>query len=413
MARRVFVHVGTPKTGTTYLQSVMWANKDALTQQGLLLPLDAVRGHYYVAAVVRNAAAALKTMPPAAPKAWDRMLQQIAEWKGDAVISHELLAATSRSRAEWAVEQLRQDSAEVHIIVTARDLARQIPAEWQQTVKHGRAHTLKAFYATLQDEDPSTHPGVKASVLFWRVQDLPTVLANWGAGLPPEHVHVVTVPPSGAARGLLWQRFATLLGIDPDSVDTSVTMPNESLGVVEIETLRRVNELIPADVPRPQLQTMVKQVFAEGVLAARHDMQKFAPPPDVHPWVVERGTVMVEQLRTSGYDVVGDLDELLPPAEPLAGPDPDDVGADAISGVAVQAITSLLFSRDELATRKLMADLKEQRAALDRRTARVEELQGQLAAANTELDRRGRPLRVRVRRLLGRVKRRLLGHRTP
>lgn len=28
MARRVFLHVGTPKTGTTYLQSLLWANQE-------------------------------------------------------------------------------------------------------------------------------------------------------------------------------------------------------------------------------------------------------------------------------------------------------------------------------------------------------------------------------------------------
>ena len=407
MARRVYVHVGTPKTGTTYLQSVLWANKPALSKQGLLLPLDAVRGHFYVATVVRNAAAALKTMPPAGHKAWDRMLGQIAEWHGDVIISHELLAATSRRRARWAIDQLRAHGTAVHVIVTARDLARQIPAEWQQSVKHGRTHTLTDFYAILRAEDPRADPEGKPTVLFWSVQDLPRVLANWAADLPPEHVHVVTVPPSGAARGLLWQRFATLIGLDPDSVDTSVTLPNESLGVVEIETLRRVNELVPADVPRPQLQLMVKQVLAEGVLAARDDMVKFAPPADVHPWVVERGTAMVDALRTSGYDVVGDLDELLPSSQPLQGPHPDDVESDAIAKVALQTVTSLLFSRDDLSTHKFVHDLKEQRAALERRTQEVEELQRLLAKANHELGRDGRPLRVRVRRQLGRIKRRM------
>ncbi len=43
MANRVFLHVGTPKTGTTYLQTVMWANRDKLAEQGLLLPLRRVR----------------------------------------------------------------------------------------------------------------------------------------------------------------------------------------------------------------------------------------------------------------------------------------------------------------------------------------------------------------------------------
>ncbi len=42
MARRVFFHVGTLKTGTTYLQRVMWENRDRLREAGTLFA-----GEYY------------------------------------------------------------------------------------------------------------------------------------------------------------------------------------------------------------------------------------------------------------------------------------------------------------------------------------------------------------------------------
>ena len=70
------------------------------------------------------------------------------------------------------------------------------------------------------------------------------VLDRWGAGLPPERVHVVTVPPAGTDPGLLWERFAGLVGIDPDTVDTTVARANPSLGAEEVTFLRRVNERI-------------------------------------------------------------------------------------------------------------------------------------------------------------------------
>ena len=38
MAERVFVHVGTPKSGTTYLQAGLWAQREALGSHGLLFP---------------------------------------------------------------------------------------------------------------------------------------------------------------------------------------------------------------------------------------------------------------------------------------------------------------------------------------------------------------------------------------
>ena len=37
-ATRVFLHIGEPKTGTTFLQQVMWSNRAELAAQGVVLP---------------------------------------------------------------------------------------------------------------------------------------------------------------------------------------------------------------------------------------------------------------------------------------------------------------------------------------------------------------------------------------
>ncbi len=38
MADRVFLHIGVPKSGTTYLQAGLWQNREPLRDQGLLFP---------------------------------------------------------------------------------------------------------------------------------------------------------------------------------------------------------------------------------------------------------------------------------------------------------------------------------------------------------------------------------------
>ena len=39
MSTRVLLHVGTPKTGTSYLQEVLFHNREALLEQGMVLPV--------------------------------------------------------------------------------------------------------------------------------------------------------------------------------------------------------------------------------------------------------------------------------------------------------------------------------------------------------------------------------------
>ena len=64
----------------------------------------------------------------------------------------------------------------------ARDLARQIPAEWQETVKHRGRQQFRRFVADLVHDDRTDAKG-----WFWKVQGMPAVLERWGAELPPEH----------------------------------------------------------------------------------------------------------------------------------------------------------------------------------------------------------------------------------
>ncbi len=434
MAKRVFLHIGTPKTGTTHLQTVLWANRAKLAELGVLLPLRRVRDHYYLSSIARGKTDDMSVLPPSAQALWGRMLDEVSGWAQDALISHELFAVCSADRARWTTEQLATVSDEVHIVVTARDLSRQVPAEWQQTIKHGRSHRLREFYEDLRSDTPS--------VLFWRVQDLPAVLSRWESGLPAERLHIVTVPPPEEPRDLLLDRFATLLGVDPTSLDRSASSPNESLGVEEVEMLRRVNLHAPEEEDAPKRQLLIKQVLADSILAARPDAQKFAPPPEEQPWVVERGTAMVAALRAASYDVVGDLDELVPPLTTPDGADPDDVDDSAVARVAVETMAAVLYRSHELEAQRLttqVASLKqrlevrnsrvetlEQRAkTLDQRAKtlgqraktlgqRVKTLEQQLQTARQAFrDERAQPLSVHLRRRAGLVKRRLVRQPPP
>ena len=54
MAERVYLHVGLPKTATTYLQTILWANREVLEEQGVRLPGDSRRAHLWASRVIRE-----------------------------------------------------------------------------------------------------------------------------------------------------------------------------------------------------------------------------------------------------------------------------------------------------------------------------------------------------------------------
>ena len=69
---------------------------------------------------------------------------------------------------------------EVHVVVTARDLGRQIPAEWQERVKHRGGRDYMTFLKALM----RSYRAKDNSLWFWKVQHLPRILSTWGADLP-------------------------------------------------------------------------------------------------------------------------------------------------------------------------------------------------------------------------------------
>lgn len=345
----VFLHVGAPKTGTTYLQQVLWRNRSALKRDGLLYPAQRSADNFHAALDLRGVNFNGYENPEV-PGAWERVRARVRDWHGPtAVISHELLAWTSEEQARQAVESLQP--ADVHVVYTARDLVRQVPAVWQETVKNRR---LVGFPRYLQSLRAPEEPGPWGKG-FWAAQDAVDVLRRWSAAVSPERIHVVTVPPSGGPPGRLWERFAGLLGLDPARYDTDVPRSNISLGRAEAEVLRRVNRMLGDDIDWPMYESLFKRELAETILARRSGAQKVMLPPEWHPWAMEQSERIVKGLREGGYDVVGDLEELLPEqpeaqsrpgADANAGSRPtSDAGPQAQLDVAAELIAELMKER--------------------------------------------------------------------
>lgn len=341
MARRVFVHIGTPKSGTTYLQSLWWHNHVALAKRGLLLPGASPDVQFRASAVVRDNTAVLETMSERELAAWDRVVDEVDGWQGDALISQEQLVETSRKDAAAALARLQAVADEVHVVITARDLVRQVPSAWQQRVKHGSPSTLRKFFRRVARDDPDFN--------FWHHQDVPRILERWAADLPPSQVHVVVLPRPGAERDLLWRRTCDLLGVDDKGLSLDAPVANETLAPAEIAFLRGVNAHFPNAHLDVALSRRVKGFMEPRLGAAPPERiaPRIALAPDMHRWLAERGNRMVDELAATPWHVVGDLDDLRPDPEPGDGLDPDAVPDAEVLEVAVSFLAAELLARAE------------------------------------------------------------------
>lgn len=340
-APKVFLHVGSPKTGTTFLQQVIWSQRELAAQQGLTLPLSTFHDQFLASLDVRGLGGKAPH-PPESLGAWNRLVADALKHRGNVLISHELFAAASKDQARKAVGWFGT-GVEVHVVITARDLVRQVTAEWQEHVKHRSGLDLEGFVGQLRAN------AVERKGWFWLVQDYADLATRWGATLPPERVHVVTVPPQGAPRDLLWQRFAGLLGLDPSSFDIEGSRTNTSLGGEQVEVLRRVNLALGDRLPFPgPYAGVAKDVLAHRVLAAR-DGTRLALRPDDIEFVQGESTRLADALAASGVDVVGSLHDLVPAPETMVSSAHayDDFADGVLLEESVAALAALLVVLSE------------------------------------------------------------------
>ena len=302
MARRVYFHIATPKTGTTYLQSILWANRGSLREAGLLLPGRNRRDHWWSTLVLREDPK-IHEKPPGALRSWDRVVADVAAWEGDAVISNELFGPATAEQARRAVESLAP--AEVHLVVTARNPLAVLTAAWQEMLR------FRGITTPLAEFD-LTEPAEPEDPWRWSNLDAAEVLSRWGDAVPAEQVHVMPVPGPGHPRDELWRRFAGLVEVEPDAYDLGASFGNSSMGLVGTEVLRRVNEQLAGALTGRERAHWIRDYVCKEFLVPRGG-EKPVPPAHRVEECRARGEAAVTAVRDAGYHVVGDLDDLRVP----------------------------------------------------------------------------------------------------
>ena len=325
MAQRVVLHVGSMKSGTSYLQSLMVANRDLLVSRGLLLPGKVWRDQVSGVADVLDRK---RVATPPEEGAWQSLVDEIAAWGGTGLISMEFLGPIGIQRIERVVSSFPEGTVEV--VVTARDLNRQVPAMWQEALKNGRSFTFDEYVEAIRANDG---PGRA----FWREQTIAAMCRRWSEVVGVDRVTLVTVPRPGAATNELWRRFAEAIGVDGDGV-VQPDSANESLGAASVEVMRRLNALL-ADLDFTEYAPVAKHRLAKKVFAGRRSSEP-GLGFDVPPWLPELAERMVGRLRNQGIRVVGDLADLTPVAVP--GVHPDTVPVEEQLDAAVAGLEALV-----------------------------------------------------------------------
>lgn len=319
MAERLILHIGAMKSGTSYIQNVLAANRPALAAQGYHFAGPTWRAQ--VLAVLDLAENGAEGQEPLAPNGpWNKLARDINAHDGTAIISMEFLGTRARRKITQILETF--PDTRIDVILTVRDLARSIPAMWQESVQNYGTDTWPEFVEAVREGDRQNS---RTARWFWKHQGVGNMARRWSDMAGKDHFWLITVPPSGQPSSLLWERFTETAGIDATDFQLEVRR-NPSIGAASAFVLRALNERLKTDpLTKTAYQRHIKHGLAKSGLAHRDTNEpKLGLDGD---WVARRGNREIEKLRGLDLTVVGDLEDLQP--QPVAG-----VGAEAITAEA-------------------------------------------------------------------------------
>ncbi len=320
MARRVFLHIGEMKTGTSYVQQVGELNAQRLAEEGLLWVAGTIR---YDA--VRDLLGRMSKADAPGGNTWRRLVRQVNQHDGDVMIVNELIAGGGTRSVRTIVHGFRH--VELNVVITVRDPAQLIPSHWQTTIKGGKTVGWNDFAAAVcsdgtpaGDEDAPSGDAAASDATrlrdwFWKVHDVTTIFAQWQQVVPLDRITVVTVPPTGTTPEIVVGRIGSVLGIPMTGLEQPETLVNSSLGAHSAELMRQLNLEYPGMATEKPYG--YRGALGGALIATRAGLEpRFALSPEQQGWVRNRARMMIAGIETSGVRVEGDLAELVPAEHP-------------------------------------------------------------------------------------------------
>lgn len=207
----IILHIGTPKTGTTAIQSAITANSDALQAADTVF-ISAGRhraAHNDLANSIRRKGTDHEFM--------DALQQEVASEvvkrpDGQILFSSEIFSLIDATKIQAAMPFLSEHP--LKIIVYLRRQDRYAEAFFKQRIKNGRS--VMPF-----DEFLTSRMGR-------RITNYNTMLGNWTKTFENAEIVVRLYERDRFINGDIMVDFATLLGIKPDQVAVSTTERNLS-----------------------------------------------------------------------------------------------------------------------------------------------------------------------------------------
>lgn len=306
VAKKIFVHAGFHKTGTTAIQSSFFAATKELESAGIIYPHVGGKAHHKAVYSLMGKTWGWEDRGGvlATDEKWRRFVKTIKGSKSTALISSEFLCELTEAQ----IIKFKKDlgASDVTICFTLRPLLKIIPSAYQQHLKIGIKSSYEKWLHSILDE-----PGVSTiTPSFWVRHMHADVLAKWIKHFGSENVILLVVDEKNPE--FMYDQFNSLLGLKPGFLAPQNDKDsNRSLSLNEITLLNTINKKFPKKRSWHDYETFIRNG------AIKYLTNKVTPEPDdarllTPQWAVdiakEVSNKNVEKIKSLGIKIIGDID---------------------------------------------------------------------------------------------------------
>jgi hypothetical protein len=306
--KRLVIHPGFHKSGTTALQESFAINRELLKENGILYPPIGTKAHHRVAwALTQKPWGWSKRGGEKTPeKYWDRMASRINGAKEETVIlSSEFFSELDGEK----IRKVRSDikGRDIQILFTLRPLAKLLPSSYQQYLKYGITIEYEDWLHAILD-----NPGEsKVSPTFWKRHSHGKVVARWVDIFGKSNVTLLIV--NEAQPTFLFDEINKFLSLPTGTLSAAPSGSNRSLTMEEISLLLELNRQFPKERVWDEYEIFIRAGYIK-------ELTDFVPPaPDkarllTPQWAIDKanelGAEIQRELLGSGARIIGDIDSL-------------------------------------------------------------------------------------------------------
>ncbi|MBM3690550.1 MAG: hypothetical protein FJW76_00840 [Actinobacteria bacterium] len=352
---QLVLHIGTMKSGTTYLQNGLLSRTEELESTNWLYPMKfapargAINHERACYGLVGNHipwvdATTQKQMQPL----WEKLSNEISNTNQNVLLSAEALAAMLEDGIELLLESLPE--RDIRIVITARDLARVLPSSWQQSVRNGRPFGYQEYFERIKR---AAELPVRESVgsNFWRSYNLTEVINRWQKFFDLGKITFVTVPQSQNSDSL-WKRFITAINlpIDPAEPKFNDKQAHTAITWPEAEVLNELNQKWAKQLKTKKNRNQIRRRIVQEGFQARSERGRTIGLTQAwlefaHSWADQDVAGLVEL----GVRIHGDINDLrvdpqLLPVEPCSAAEIAEARAVAdrfLNRIRMQSVANL------------------------------------------------------------------------